>query len=76
MKSKYDEDKYKCPHCEEGRMLVVLETPSHLLLSCAAYSDLREGSDPEGMLEDRAIFLTRAIGRRKELESLGAKIKF
>ena len=47
----------------------VLETPSHLLLSCAAYSDLREGSDLEGMLEDRASFLTRAIGRRKELEN-------
>ena len=33
------------------------------------YSDLREGSDPEGVLEDGASFLTRAIGRRKELEN-------
>ena len=66
MKCKYKKDKYECPHCVEGR---VLETPSHLLLSCAAYSGLREGSDPEGVLEDRAIFLTRAVGRRKELEN-------
>ena len=65
MKSKYEKDKYECPHCEEG----VLETPSHLLVSCAAYSDLREGSNPELVLEDRATFLTRAIGRRKELEN-------
>ena len=68
-KCKYEKDKYERPHCEEGRVEGVLETPSHLLLSCAAYSDLREGSDPEGVLEDRAIFLTRAIGRRKEPEN-------
>ena len=29
----------------------------------AAYSDLQEGSDPKGVLEDRAI------GKRKELEN-------
>ena len=69
MKCKYEKDKYECPHCVEGRVEGVLETPSHLLLSCASYSDLREGSDPEGVLEDRAIFLTRAIGRRKEPEN-------
>ena len=46
----------------------MLETPSHLLSDCSAYSDLKEGANPELVLEDRAVFLTRAIGRRKELE--------
>ena len=68
MKSKYQKDKYSCPHCDEGREQGVLETPSHLLISCSAYEDLREGINPELVLQDRAQFLTRAIGRRKELE--------
>ena len=69
MKNKYEKDKYSCPHCREGREEGVLETPSHLLKECSAYSDLREGVNPELVLEDRAVFLTRAIGRRKELET-------
>ena len=44
------------------------ETPSHLLCDCTAYSDLREGRNPELVLEDRAVFLTRDIARRKQLE--------
>ena len=68
MKGKYEKDKYECPHFDEGRVRGGLETPSHLLVSCSAYSDLREGCDPELVLEDRANFLTRAISRRKELE--------
>ena len=68
MKGKYEKDKYSCPHCREGREDGVLETPSHLLIDCTAYSDLREGVNPELVLEDRAVFLTRAIGRRKQLE--------
>ena len=47
----------------------MLETPSHLLGECSAYSDLREGANPELVLEDRAVFLYRAIARRKELEN-------
>ena len=46
----------------------MLETPSHLLSECSAYSDLRDGVNPELVLQDRTVFLTRAIGRRKELE--------
>ena len=68
MKGKYAKDKYSCPHCREGREQGELETPSHLLTSCSAYSDLREGVNPELVLEDRATFLYRAIARRKELE--------
>ena len=68
MKGKYQKDKYSCPHCREGREEGVLETPSHLLSECSAYSDLRDGVNPELVLEDRTVFLTRAIGRRKELE--------
>ena len=68
MKSKYEKDKYECPHCDDGRERGVLETPSHLLVTCSAYSDLREGCDPELVMEDQANFLTRAISRRKELE--------
>ena len=68
MKGKYEKDKYNCPHCREGREDGVLETPSHLLSDCTAYSDLRDGVNLELVLEDRAVFLTRAIARRKELE--------
>ena len=68
MKGQYEKDKYSCPHCREGREQGVLETPSHLLCDCTAYSDLREGRNPELVLEDRAVFLTRAIARRKQLE--------
>ena len=66
MKCKYKKDKYECPHCDEGRKRGALETTSHLLVSCLAYSDLREGCDPE--LEARANILPRAISRRNELE--------
>ena len=63
-----DRHKYSCPHCREGREEGELETPSHLLTSCSAYSDLRAGANSELVLEDRATFLIRAIARRKELE--------
>ena len=62
------EGQVQLPHCDEGREKGELETTDHLLNSCSAYSDLREGIDPELVIEDRAQFLTRAIGRRKELE--------
>ena len=68
MKNKYKKDEYSCPHCEQGREQGELETPSHLLTSCSAYSDLRAGVNPELVLEDRSTFLYRAIARRKELE--------
>ena len=68
MKGRYEKDKYSCPHCREGREEGVLETPSHLLSECSAYSDPRDGVNPELVLEDRAVFLYRAVARRKELE--------
>ena len=68
MKGKYQKDNYSCPHCREGREEGVLETPSHQLSECSAYSDLRDGVNPELDTEDRTVFLTRAIGRRKGLE--------
>ena len=46
----------------------MLETPSHHLSECSAYSDLREGANPELVLKDRAVIVFRAIARRKELE--------
>ena len=60
MKGRYEKDKYSCPHWQECREQGVLETPSHLLCDCTAYSDLREGRSPELVLEDRAVFFTRA----------------
>ena len=68
MKARYEKDKYNCPHCREGREEGALETPEHLLSTCGAYSDLREGLNVEAVLEDRASFLRSAIKRRKELE--------
>ena len=54
----------------EGREEGALETPDHLLTTCgcSAYSDLREGLNPEAILEDRASVLRSVIKRRKELE--------
>ena len=73
MKGKYPKGEYSCPHCREGREEGVQETPLHLLSNCTAYQDLRQGLDPELILEHRAIFLRAAIVRRKELEKeLGA----
>ena len=37
---------------EEGREQGAPETPSYLLVSCSAYSDLREGYNVELVLED------------------------
>ena len=68
MKGKYQKDQHSCNQCREGREEGVLEIPSHLLSDCSAYSDLREGANLELVLEDRAVVLTMAIGRRKELE--------
>ena len=68
MKGKYQKDKYQCPHCWEGSQPGgSLETSSHLLV-CTAYSDLREGLQPEAVLEDRASYLRKVIMRRKLLE--------
>ena len=52
VKGKYEKDKYNCHHCREGRKDGVLETPSHLLSDCTAYSDLRERVNPELVLDD------------------------
>ena len=64
MKGRYKQGEYSCPHCREGREEGVLETPSHLLRECEAYSDLREGDDPELVLEDRAVFLYRELEKK------------
>ena len=69
MKGKYKKDKYQCPHCWEGRQPGgSLETSSHLVV-CAAYTNLREGLEPEAVLEDRARYLRKVIFRRKLLET-------
>ena len=68
MKGKYVKNQYNCPHYVKGREEGALETPDHMLSTCEAYSDLREGLNPEAVLEDRATFLRGAIKRRKELE--------
>ena len=68
MKSKYPQDQYSCPHCDEGRDQGLLETPEHILSSCTAYSDLRVGWNPENIIEDQAAVLRAAIVRRKQLE--------
>ena len=65
MKGKYEKDKYNCPLCRGGRENGVLETPSHLLSNCIDYYNLRDGVNPGLVLEDRGVFLTRAIKRRK-----------
>ena len=44
-----------------------LETSSHLL-ECRVYQDLREGSDVEGVVEDRVKYLRKVIQRRTALE--------
>ena len=54
MKGMYKKDQYQCPHCWEGSQPGgSLETSSHLLV-CTAYADLREGLNPDAVLEDRA----------------------
>ena len=67
MKGKYNK-KYTCPHCQEGRDLGTIETPTHLM-SCQAYLNLREGINPDEDFKDRAGYLREVIARRKELES-------
>ena len=68
MNGKYKKDQYQCPHCWEGSQPGgSLKTLSHLLV-CTAYSDLREGLQPEASLEDRASYLRKVIYRRKLLE--------
>ena len=68
MKGMYKKDQYQCPHCWEGSQPGgSLETSSHLLV-CTAYADLREGLNPEAVLEDRAIYLRKVIYKRKLLE--------
>ena len=68
MKGKYKKDEYQCPHCLEGRQPGgSLETSDHLLV-CSAYTDLREGKDPELVLEDRASYLRQVVLRRSKLE--------
>ena len=58
---------YSCPP-STSLLSLREETSDHMLSTCGAYSDLREGLNPEAVLEDRATFLRGAIKRRKELE--------
>ena len=68
MKGRYEKDKYHCHHCYEGRQPEgSLETSDHLMV-CGAYRDLREGINPELVLEDRASYLRKVIKRRTLLE--------
>ena len=68
MKGMYEKDKYQCPHCYEGRQPEgSLETSDHLMV-CSAYLDLRQGINPELVLEDRASYLRKVIKRRTLLE--------
>ena len=67
-KGNLKKDEYQCPHCWEGSQPGgSLETSSHLLVY-SAYSDLREGLQPESDLEDRSSYLRKVIVRRKLLE--------
>ena len=63
MKGMYEKDKYQCPHCTAGS----LETSDHLMIY-RMLADLREGSNPESIKEDRASYLQKVIQRRKSLE--------
>ena len=63
MKGRYQKDKYQCPHCQEGS----LETSEHLMI-CRMYADLREGINPELVIEERATYSRKVIQRRKILE--------
>ena len=65
MKGKYKG--YNCPHCNDGCSKGALETPVHLM-HCQAYTDLRQGINPEEDQTDRAGYLRKVIARRKELE--------
>ena len=68
MKGKYKKDQYQCPHCWEGSQPGgSLETSSHLMV-CSAYADLREGLNPEVVVEDRSTYLRKVIKRRILLE--------
>ena len=67
IKGHYPENQYYCPHCEEGKSVGILETPSHLMW-CRACKDLRQGKDPGLVLADRAPYLLPEVVRRKELE--------
>ena len=69
MKGKYQKDKYECPHCVEGSQPGgSLETSDHLM-SCSMYADLRDGINPELVMEERVTYLRKVIQRRKVLES-------
>ena len=67
MKGKYSPGETWCPHCQEGRVDRVEESPSHLL-RCNAYVDLRVGVDPELNRKYRARYLRAVNNRRTELE--------
>ena len=69
MKGKYQKDNNECPHCFEGSLPVggSLETSEHLL-SCSMYADLRDGINPELVMEERVTYLRKVIQRRKVLE--------
>ena len=68
MKGRDRKDDIFCPHCKEGKELRKLENPQHWM-SCEAYVEFRQGTDPELMQKDRPAFLRRVVERRKELEA-------
>ena len=68
MKGKYKKDQYQCPHCWAGNQPGgSLESSDHLMV-CSAYADLREGLNPELVIEDRSTYLRKVIPRRMWLE--------
>ena len=56
-----------CPPCPEGREAGEEESGIHWL-TCKAYSQVRQGLDPEGSLNDGIVFLRRVQLIQTELE--------
>jgi hypothetical protein len=56
-----------CPHCPAGRESGEVETGEHWL-TCEAYSELRQGLNPELCVKDRLKYLRLVQLVRIELE--------
>ena len=68
MKGRYSKGDIFCPHCKEGKEFRISENPQHWM-TCDAYLEFRQGTDPELIQKDRPAFLRRVVERRKELEA-------
>ena len=68
--SKYKKDTLDCQFCKHLRDETIVESQTHLSLTCPAFEDIRESLDLVNSDQDIVTFFTTVLERRMQLEEV------